>query len=193
MTVVVAVADGRDVVMGADCGAVCFDPSGSAINEIGRLTRAHKIFRNGAYLVGYCSSYRLGQAVMSCELPDPGPDLGNHLRGPWMDVVVAAVEAEVERLGEPQTPWPGTCLGGQLLVGVAGQLFLVQPDGTVFEHEALAIGAGRPYAYGALHATKTQPGADRVAAALSAALEFSPMVAGPTEVLALNQRRMRAA
>ena len=80
----------------------------------------------------------------------------------------------------------GHVLEGQLLVGVAGRLFCVTADGSIFEQTESAIGAGRFYALGSLHSTRGRDQTARVKAAVEAAIEFSPLVAGPPVVEVLD-------
>lgn len=108
-----------------------------------------------------------------------------HIEGPWLDCVLGAMAAQKDRFGTEMHNGPPEGLCGQLLVGVAGRLYGVNSDGSVLEQTEIAIGAARFYAMGALFATRDRPGTARVQAALEAALEFSPVVFGPVDILEL--------
>jgi hypothetical protein len=69
MTCIVSLVDGDTVYMGGDSAAV---EDGHYLTR----TRNPKVFINGAYLIGYTSSFRMGQLLEFADLPQPeGLDL----------------------------------------------------------------------------------------------------------------------
>jgi hypothetical protein len=187
MSVVIGViGSGGAVAMAADSAAVSGKPGGP-VDEI--TPAPSKIFLSGSHLIGYSYSFRLGLTVRSLELPEPPEDpkdLEAHIGGAFLDAVVTALDAVRARFGpEPDFLGFESRLGGQLMVGCLGQLFVIQPDGCVLPGSMWAIGAARAYAYGSLHSTQDLdlPPAVRARMALDASLQYSPLVRGPGEVL----------
>lgn len=171
MTVVVGVADGRSVVLGAD-SAVTY---GDLVVE----DRAGKVFEKGGLLLGTAGSVHLCQAL-EYEIPvrlTRGEDLAAEVfRGVVVPVRSWLEEHEVE--GEDRDL--------SVLVGVRGRLFLLEDLGL---HEAVdaydAIGSGMAVALGALHATAPLglPARERVDRALAATERHCLDIRGPFRVL----------
>lgn len=154
-----------------------------------QISASPKVFGNGSYLVGYTSSFRMGQLLQYSLALSPPPtdpaDLFQHMATTFVNEVrdcfklggVAAKDKDVEA-------------GGTFLVGVRGRLFCVYQDYQVFESlsQFLAVGSGAPYALGALaalgatDAPNLKP-AELVRRALSVSAEYSMGVRGPFTVL----------
>lgn len=166
------------VLLGGDCAGVVRG------QEIYSLRNA-KVFRKGVYVLGYTTSFRLGQIVRhGVELPDPPPAepadeviLEAFLATTWVDALRQALRQHgfEPTLGE----------AGSLVVGVRGALFVIGKDFQVLAGRApyVAVGSGRHLAYGALAALETAapelPLETRGRIALEAAERFSPEVRGP--------------
>ena len=165
------VHDGR-VLIGADSGGV----GGWIVN----VRKDSKVFTNGAYVMGFTTSFRMGQLLRwSFKPPAPGKgSLERFMCTTWVDAVRAALrdggwakkDAEQEK-------------GGEFLVGVRGRLFVVAEDFQVGEHVDgyAAAGSGEQLALGALSATE-HLGLDpekRVLSALEAAERHNIGVRGP--------------
>jgi ATP-dependent protease HslVU (ClpYQ) peptidase subunit len=171
MTCIVGVEHGTGVTIGAD--------SASSDGRFMNLRSDSKVFRFGTYLIGFTSSWRMGQ-LLRYQLEVPTPDTWDVDR--WMatrftDAVRAALKA-----GGFATTRDGAEHGGTFLVGVCGRLYSVFDDYQVGHadegHDA--VGSGGALALGSLHTTRS--GADPVArcrAALEAAAYYSTTVAPP--------------
>lgn len=178
MTCIVGVEHDGGVTIGADS-------QGSS--DTTKVARADsKLFRVGPYLIGFTTSFRMGQLLrysFNPSNPDPR-DVDRHmcttfvneLRECLKDGGYAEKSNEVER-------------GGTFLVGVSGRLYCVESDyqvGRGLEQYA-ACGSGEPFAYGSLHTTGRYDISPRrrCLLALEAAAAHNPYVGGPFAVKTL--------
>ena len=156
--------------------------------------RNQKVFRVGPYLLGFTTSFRLGQVVrFGAELPELPPELLSSEGGSGVEIegflatdFVAALRRALADHGHEQA----FSSGGSLLVGVAGRLFVLGKDYQVLaaREPYAAIGSARLLAYGALAAMAglETPGLGlerRARLALQVAERFSPEVRSPFEVV----------
>lgn len=184
MTCIVGLADGRNVWMGGDsCGG-----SGSHAET----RRQPKVFRKGRYgqpsmLIGYTSSFRMGQALQfGWKVPDI-PSNGHGLLE-WM--CVEFIDSVRERLAEVgfRKSDNGVETGGTFLVGVKGRLFMVEDDFQVAEMSEPynAVGCGHHLALGAMYASGTNSRdmnpTEHIELALAAAAQWSAYVRAPFHV-----------
>jgi hypothetical protein len=173
VTCIVGVIANARVWMGAD----------SASGDTGQwhLTTARfpKLFTRDSLLIGYTSSWRMGQ-LLRWRLAIPprpeGMDTHEWMATDFIDAVrecfksggIAKKENEVET-------------GGTFLVACSGRLFTVGSDYQVDEpdDDMAAVGCGYSFALGAMHATTTLEPEPRLRAALEAAAYYSAYVRGP--------------
>lgn len=176
MTCIVAVAHEGRVVMGADSAGV----------DTGRYSlcvRAdRKVFRNGDFVMGFTSSFRMGQ-LLAHALNPPKPREGVDLFAYMVTDFINAAR-DCLKLGGYATRQSEQEVGGEFIVGYRGRLFKIQSDYQVEEssHGFAACGCGDLIALGSLHGT---PGADpkeRVLLALRAAETFSAGVRQPFHI-----------
>jgi ATP-dependent protease HslVU (ClpYQ) peptidase subunit len=138
-----------------------------------------KVFRNGLFLFGFTTSFRMGQLIRyALEPPSPEGDLEHFMAVSFVDAVRSCLkEGGWARKDNEREE------GGTFLVGVAGRLFAVHEDYQVAEAADgyAAVGSGEQVALGALYATADtdmEPG-ERVLVALRAAERFNAGVRGP--------------
>jgi ATP-dependent protease HslVU (ClpYQ) peptidase subunit len=175
VTVIAGVVRGGRVWIGGDSAGV----AGTDLT----VRRDPKVFLNGAYLIGFTSSFRMGQALAHRFQPPPPPRRAADLyRFMVVDFVDAAREA-LKTAGFAQVH-DGAEAGGCFLVGVGGRLFQIESDYQVGEARAGfdAVGCGAAYALGSLFTSKGSP-ERRVRTALLAAERHSGGVRGPFVVL----------
>ncbi|GAA4950353.1 hypothetical protein GCM10025331_43300 [Actinoplanes utahensis] len=161
-------------------GSVFIGGDSAGLSGLSLAVRADtKVFRNGGYLFGFTSSFRMGQLIRySLSLPDPGDDLDRFMVTTFVDTLRDCLKTGGwARKDEEQE------LGGTFLVGVRGRLFTVHDDYQVAKAADgySAIGCGDQVALGALYATSgrgMRPRA-RIRLALGAAERFSAGVRGP--------------
>lgn len=141
-----------------------------------------KVFHNGPYLIGYTSSFRMGQLLRYADLPDP-----EHADGldRFMVTEFIARVRTVLKDGGYATKTNDREEGGQFLVAVRGQLYNVDNDYHVgWSRDGYsAVGCGRELAMGALHATRNAKPDTRVRRALEAAAHHNTDVHGPFTIL----------
>ncbi len=174
MTCIVGLADGGSVYIGGDSAGV--DKS------MGLSVRAdRKVFRNGDFVMGFTTSFRMGQLLAHSFKPPkryPDTDVYAYMVNEFVDAVreclkkggYAKKEAEAE-------------LGGTFLVGYAGRLFEIFDDYQVGDPVSgfSAVGCGGDIAIGSLYSTEGDA-KSRVMKALHAAEQFSGGVRAPFHI-----------
>lgn len=179
MTCIVAVTDGRRVVMGGDSAGV----TGIGLDcELYSLANA-KVFRTGPYAIGFTTAYRIGQILRyHVTWPEP-PTRPEAFEGFLVTEVVPEVRRALETGGAMRTE-NGQTRGGHFLLAWGGQLFGILEDFCVVRPHLpyAAIGAGKQAAYGALEILADQPALsleNRVQRALEVAQTYNPWVRAP--------------
>lgn len=145
--------------------------------------RDPKVFRNGPFVMGFTSSFRMGQLLrhalkppewyQSCELEA------------WMVTAFIDSVRECLKAGGWATKDKEQEEGGSFLVGYQGRLFEIGEDYQVGEPLCgyAAVGCGREVAMGALYATPDASPKERIRKALAAASAFSAAVRPPFHVI----------
>jgi len=159
--------------------------SASVAGWTSRVTRLPKVFRRGPFLIGYTTSFRMGQ-LLQHSLVVPAQTDGDDMRFMVTNFVecvrkllkekgVAKIESNAES-------------GGQFLVGYRRRLYSVQSDFQVNEMADGfdAVGSGCEYALGALAVTPAMSPMPRVKRALAVSAHFNMAVSPPFFVKALR-------
>lgn len=186
------------VVPSVDVIVMMADSSSGNMREMYR-SPVPKIFQLGCFLIGFTGSWRVGQVVRGLDFGDPSGDLLAYMTGPFLDTLAAGLDRNLEALGKENTSTPdaeGCKMGGQLVVAVAGRIFIIQPDLAVLEADPVGCAIGGPchFAYGALFAGAAQglEGEPLALLALEAAARYSGL-REPFVTLTLSSRPLRAA
>jgi hypothetical protein len=170
VTCIVGLVDDGVVYIGGDSAGVS--------NSWLSLHADRKVFTNGPYVMGFTSSFRMGQLLQYALKPPAPPERGlerfmvttfvDAVRRCLKDGGLARKENEVES-------------GGAFLVGVGGRLFEISADYQVKEEVApyASVGSGSVTALGAMYATEGLLPRDRIRLALGAAARFSTYVRRP--------------
>lgn len=175
MTCIVAVEHEGRVYMGGDSAAV----SGLDIQAV----VSPKVFLLGDILIGYTSSFRMGQLLeYNLEVPENkhGDDDLRYLVTGFVPAVRECLKAggftKIEN---------GVEDGGSFLIGYKGKVYLVASDFQVtrMRDGFAAVGCGTYYALGALGATEILDAEKAVTLALEVSARFSAGVCGPFYVL----------
>lgn len=181
MTCIVGLVADGDVWIGGDSAGVD--------GYLGLTVRAdQKVFRNGDFIMGFTTSFRMGQLLAHTLTPpkrhsDVDPyvfmvtEFVSRVRDCLKTGGFARKENEVEK-------------GGTFLVGYAKRLFMVESDYQVGEmvDGYAACGCGADIALGSMHSTEKEEPHKRVKMALNAAERHSAGVRGPFKILALNDK-----
>ena len=176
MTCIAAVVYDNVVYMGADSAGV------AGYNLVVRADQ--KVFINGEFLIGFTSSFRMGQLLRYAFKPprfhEDEKDLYAYMVTDFIDAVRACLKGGgyAQKTNEEET-------GGCFLVGVRGRLFQIEDDYQVGELTCNynAVGCGEAYALGVLSVTGAIDPDERIRLALSSAEKFSAGVRGPFIVL----------
>lgn len=180
MTCIAALIDDNGAVwVGGDSAGVDVYADSLEIRE----GLEEKVWSNGGVIFGGCGSFRIMQLLRwQLNVPAPAPDdeVMSWLTGVFIDSMRGVLEC-----GGALTRWDTTSTeeideSGYLLA-CQGRLFEVYSDFGVGEYREgyAAIGCGRAFALGSLHATVGQKPKKRITAALEAAERFSAGVRGP--------------
>ncbi len=177
MTCIVGLVDKKTIYMGGDSAGV----AGYDIQK----RKDSKVFNNGEFLIGFTSSFRMGQLLRySFVPPQPkeGQDTFEYMVTDFIDGVRNCLKkggyARIENNEDS---------GGTFLVGYKGRLFEIQSDFQVAEtiQPYVAVGCGDAYALGSFYSTEEMPAQDRVQKALETAEMFSAGVCSPFNILQL--------
>lgn len=170
MTCIVGVQYHDTVLIGADSASV----DGWELT----IPPDPKVFHRGPFLIGYTTSWRMGQLLRyRLDVPDHpvGVDDHEYLATLFVDAVRDCLKAGgfAKKENEAET-------GGEFLVAYRGGLYVVQSEYQVLTApEYMAVGAGGTVALGALCAGVDFPPLMRVEQALKAAERHSIGVRGP--------------
>jgi len=179
MTCIVAYEQDGVVWMGGDSAGV----DGYFITARGD----QKVFKNGEYLIGFTTSFRMGQLLRYKFDPSPCPDwdLEKHMVTTFIDEVRKCFTDN----GYDKKAEQGEHLGGQFLVATQGRIFQINSDFQVGWNSSPynAVGCGAEVAHGALFALhdqyKTLDPELIVKTALEAAVAHSAGVRPPFVIL----------
>jgi len=171
MTCVVGLIQKNRVYLGGDSAAV----QGWTRRE----SRISKVFRRGPFLIGYTTSFRMGQLLEHhLEVPkqhaeqDDMAFMVTHfiesVRGLLKEKAFTKIEGNTEK-------------GGQFLVGYHGRLYSIESDFQVgvMADGFDAIGSGCEYALGVMKALERMQPTRRIQRALAVAAHFNMGVCGP--------------
>ena len=180
MTCIVAIAEFGNVWMAGDRAAV---------ENSHYLTHsdAPKVFLRGPFLIGYTTSFRMGQLLQYRlewpQLPAEG-DFDGFMATSFVDAVRGCLKdggyTKIENSREEV---------GTFLVGVAGRLYYFDDDYNVRRPlgDIAACGSGMSVALGSLHTSDKREwhAPDRLLIALEAASQFVTTVRAPFDVVRL--------
>lgn len=171
MTCIVGIAEGGKVCIGGDSAGV----SGYTVT----VRSDPKVFRTGAFLVGFTTSYRMGQLLryaFHAPVQPEGVDTFEYMVTLFVETIRECLKTGgyAKKELEQET-------GGSFLVGYAGHLFQIDNDYQVGEcaEGYMAVGSGKEIALGALYVTRGQAPHARVEAALAAAAHHTAYICGP--------------
>jgi 20S proteasome alpha/beta subunit len=188
MTCIVGIIDKKNktILMGADSAGV----SGFNI----RSRKDPKVFVRYPFIMGFTTSFRMGQLLMSDERfrirkqNQHEPDFDYMVSAFIPSVQTLFKEGEYVNTNEKEKE--KGLRGGTFLVGYKEHLYCIESDFQVAEHndDYSACGCGENYALGSLFSTAStnMTPADRLYKALKTAEYFSSGVIGPFTMLTLK-------
>jgi hypothetical protein len=173
MTCIVGIETEAGVILGADsmAGEATYWTADTAVEP--------KVFRVGPYVLGFTTSFRMGE-LLRYHLALPPPPARGPFHRHMVTGVIPAIRACFKEHGFA-TSKDGAEVGGDFLIGVHGQLYHVQSNYHVGRspHGYDAAGCGAQSALGALSATDGRKPRGRLRAALVAAERHNMGVRGP--------------
>ena len=177
MTCIIGLVDRGIVYMGAD--------SMAANGWNARVTKLPKVFKRDDFLIGYTTSFRMGQLLQHrLVIPARGQE-------PVMDYMVCSFVESVRGCLKDNGYTKiehNTEEGGQFLVGYGNRLFVIHSDFQVNEHAEGydAIGCASSYVLGAMRALADLRPKQRILDSLKIAAHFSSGVQRPFYVKVLK-------
>lgn len=176
MTCVVGLATPGGVYIGGDSAASCESDL--------QVRKESKVFELGELLIGFSSSFRMGQ-LLRYSLKLPPKDNKDDMR--YLTKVMTSVRKLLLRENFGIMDSGEQELGGQLLIGYRNKLYVVDSDFHVGEpiDGYAAIGSGANVALGALFVAKKclLGPVPAMNLALAASQTFSTNVCGPMRIL----------
>lgn len=150
-----------------------------------RQSKLQKVFQVGEFLIGYTSSFRMGQ-ILQYKLqipPQTVEDDLEYLATTFIDHVKDVLTENDFAKNEN-----GEVTGGTFLVGYRGNLYEIFDDFQVNQYEDgfTAIGSGSTYALGSLYSSAGDPEI-RLKLALQSAAHFSTTVCEPFYLTKLTE------
>jgi hypothetical protein len=177
MTAVVGIVENELVWLGGDSAGV---------GGLSMQTRSDpKVFENGESVIGYTTSFRMGQ-ILEHHLSLPVPYENENGMRYMVKRFVPSVKAVLKGHGFQECE-NGRESGGTFLVGYRGDLFEINDDYQVarVRQRYHAVGCGRDLALGSLFTTNgfDIPTKERIKLALASAAEFSAGVRPPFTII----------
>jgi len=177
MTAIAALVENDKVWIGGDSAGV----GGYSL----AVRKDEKVFKNGEFLMGYTSSFRMGQ-LLRYSLTPPKPIEGQEAFEYMVTKFVESVRSCLKRGGYSKES-NNQETGGTFLVGWRGRLYMIYSDYQVAElaEPYCACGCGEDLVLGSLYTTRDMGMSpkDRIKRALSAAESFSAGVRGPFKIM----------
>jgi len=184
MTCIVSfVADDKTIYIGGDS-------AGS--NDYTVRNRSNpKVFINGEFIIGYTSSFRMGQILQFSLKP---PKYIEELHGTIFQYMCTEFINSIRQCltsGGYARVDAGEESGGDFIVGFKGKLFKIFSDYQVSENveNYEAAGCGEAYALGSLYASVKDEPEEIIKEALECAEYFSPFVRAPFTILKLENTK----
>jgi hypothetical protein len=151
MTCIVGIASQGRVFIGGDSAGV----GGYDLT----VRNDRKVFRNGDFVMGFTTSFRMGQLLAFAFNP-PKPREGTDVFAYMVTDFVDAARATMKTGGFSRVKDTNSEQGGVFLVGYAGRLFKIESDFQVGEsiYGFDAAGCGDQLALGSLHTSSKATG-----------------------------------
>ena len=175
MTCIVGVVEGDSVYIGADSAAV----GGSLI----RALKRPKVFRNGPFVIGFTSSFRMGQ-LLEYALEVPEQEEGMPDEEYMVTIFVEAVRKCLKEYGFLKID-SGQEEVGAFLVGYRDGLYCMAEDLQILQtlDGMAACGSAHQFALAVIYDRRNSTTRERIQRALEAAAYFSTDVVEPFGVM----------
>jgi ATP-dependent protease HslVU (ClpYQ) peptidase subunit len=177
MTCVVGLVQKGRIYLGVDSAAVQ--------GWTRRVSQVSKVFRRGPFLIGYTTSFRMGQLLEHHLNVTPQTEKQTDMAY-MVTHFIEAVRVLLKEKGFTKVE-SNTEKGGQFLVGYRKQLYTIESDFQVghMNEQFDAIGSGADFALGAMKALDKVPPMIRVRKALEIAANYNMGVCAPFSIKTL--------
>jgi len=184
MTAIVAIVEDNVVYIGGDSAGV-------SVEQLSIVTRKDpKVFKNGPFIMGFTSSFRMGQILQYTFTPPDHP-YGMSIDMYMNTLFVDSVRYYLKECGYAKIR-ENRESGGNFLVGYMGRLFNIESDFQVGipVKNYDAAGCGHDLCLGSLYSTEkfNLSPKKRIKMALEAAEEFSAGVRRPFNILSMKYK-----
>lgn len=171
MTCIIGIKQDGKVWMGGDSAGV------GGLHIVTRLDP--KVFINGEFIMGYTSSFRMGQLLRYMVMPERTEKMKDDYQY-MVTCVIPAIRKTLKDGGYVKKEHEVE-QGGTFLVGYRGHLYCIESDFQVGERleNYDTVGCGGSYALGSLRMTDALNPRDRIISALETAQHFSAGVRAP--------------
>lgn len=178
MTCVVGLVHNEKVFIGVDSAAVS--------GWTRRVTELRKVFRVGPFLIGYTTSFRMGQ-LLEHQLVVPPQTSQQSDMSYMVNTFIESARKLFKDRGFTQVE-QNKEKGGQYLVGYKGHLYSIESDFQVGEMTDAydAVGSGSDYALGAMAALARVPPTKRIRRSLEIAAHFNMGVCPPYHIRSIG-------
>lgn len=177
MTCIIGLKDkkNRKLYIGGDSCA------GNAEQYTVHTIKQPKVFSKGAFLIGYTTSFRMGQIIERFLTPPPIPS-NKKLYYYMIDDFIPAVMKILKEHNWAKNK-DGREIGGKFIVGIRDSLFLIDSNYQVdeYQNDFLVCGCGDAYAEGSLFNDDLNKAA--IIRAFNAAAHFSAYVIPPFKII----------
>jgi len=188
MTCIVGFIEKDKVIIGGDSAGV----GGLSIH----IRRDPKVFKTGPFIMGFTSSFRMGQLLMSSMFKPPHQKKTQSDYDFMVTTFIEAIKDCFDEGGYSQKYKDGDDKGGTFLVGYKGELYMIESDYQVaLNHDKfMAVGCGEELAEGAMFALTnsdvTYPNDPKgiMTTALEAAAHFSGGVEAPFNFVEMTKK-----
>lgn len=164
-----------------DCTTYIGADSASVTRQLDiRATMVPKVFRNGEFIIGYTTSFRMGQLLQFVKLPSCKKPTEKYMINDFIE----AIRSEFKKKGYSEID-NNVETGGSFIVGIKGYLYRIGSDFQVqrYVDGIAAIGCGDEYAYGAMRALKNLKPEERIKESLEIAAYYSAGIIAPFTIL----------
>lgn len=184
MTCIVGYIQKNTVYIGGDSAGIT-----SRLSKV--IRKDPKVFKKGPFIIGFTSSFRMGQLLMSSKFSIPKQKLNQTDYDFMVTDFIDAVRTCFKEGGYLQKEEKGDESGGVFIVGYKGNLYEIEEDFQVGIPQDIfsAIGCGEDLAKGALYALKeiNMDTQEKINIALNAANHFSAGVSPPYNYVSMSK------
>jgi ATP-dependent protease HslVU (ClpYQ) peptidase subunit len=173
MTCIIGLEANGKAYIGADSAAV-------SRYDI-RQTITPKVFRNDGVIIGYTSSFRMGQLLQFIGIP---PYVGDADEDYMINKFIEEVRKNFKEKGY-STVKDNIETGGTFIVGITNKIYTIEDDFQVqrYSDGISCVGCGQNYAYGAMKALEKIEPEKRIRKSLQIASYYSSGVCPPFNIL----------